>query len=103
MTVNENLKVHTLSDVNNLKVHGRTTGSLSPLTMFWTGSALELNAKGSELWIEVEVDYDTYEPWINILINSVPVSRQMLIAGRYWVCVFRGMNEIAIKNALTTF
>ncbi|MDF2943681.1 MAG: family lipase, partial [Herbinix sp.] len=56
------------------------------------------NAKGSELWIEVEVDYDTYEPWISIVINSVPVSRQMLLTGRYWICVFRGMNENAIKN-----
>ena len=37
---------------------------------------------GSELWIEVEADYDIYEPWINIVINSVPVSRQMLTSGK---------------------
>lgn len=66
--------------------------------MFWTGSGIELNVKGSELWIEVEVDYDMYEPWISIVINSAPVSRQMLTAGRYWVCVFRGMNEHEVKN-----
>jgi lysophospholipase L1-like esterase len=98
MKGNEKLKVHTLPNIKNLKVHGRTTGRLSPLTLFWTGSAIELNAKGSELWIEVEVDYDNYEPWISIVINSFPISRQMLTAGRYWVCVFRGMNENAIKN-----
>lgn len=98
MKRNEKLKVYALSDMVNLKVHGRTTGCLSPLTLFWTGSALELNAKGSELWMEVEVDYDTYEPWISIVINSVPVSRQMLTGGRYWVCVFRGMNENVVKN-----
>ena len=82
MKENENLQVYALTDVKNLKVHGRTTGCLSPLTLFWTGSAIELNAKGSELWIEVEADYDIYEPWISISINSAFVSRQMLTAGR---------------------
>lgn len=98
MKGNENLKVQALSDIEHLKVHGRTTGCLSPLTLFWTGSAIEFNVKGSELWIEVEVDYDNYEPWISIVMNSVPVSRQMLTAGRYWICVFRGMNINVLKN-----
>lgn len=98
MRENGKLKPEALSDVAHVKVHGRTTGTLAPLTLFWTGSALEFNAKGSELWIEVEADYDTYEPWISIVINSVPVSRRMVTAGRYWVCLFRGMNEEAVKN-----
>lgn len=98
MNNNQDLIVHTLSELDHLKVHGRTTGSLSPLTLFWTGSAVEFNVRGSELWIEVEVDYDTYEPWISVVINSFPVSRQMLTPGRYWVCVFRGMNEKVVKN-----
>jgi len=95
---NKKLQVHALNEIDYVKVHGRTTGDLSPLTLFWTGSAIELNVKGSELWIEVEVDYENYEPWISLLINSVSVSRLMLTAGRYWVCVFRGMDESAIKN-----
>lgn len=98
MKENENLKIYTLSDIKNLKVHGRVAGSLSPLTLFWTGSGIELNVKGSELWIEVEVDYDMYEPWISVLVDSALVSRQMLIAGRYWVCVFRNMDENDVKN-----
>lgn len=98
MNVNTNLKQYQLSDMKSLKVHGRTTGCLSPLTLFWTGSALEFHAKGSEVWIEVEVDYDIYEPWISIVINSVPISRLMLTTGRYWLCVFRGMNSETIKN-----
>ncbi len=98
MKENERLKVYKLSDINNLKIHGRTTGCLEPLTLFWTGSAIELNARGSELWIEVESDYDIFEQWISITINSVPVSRQMLNRGRHWICVFRGMDENAMKN-----
>jgi lysophospholipase L1-like esterase len=98
MKINEKLVVLGCSDIDHLKVHGRTTGCLTPLTLFWTGSAIEVNTRATELWIEVEADYDSYEPWISIVINSVPVSRQMLTAGRYWLCVFRGMNENAIKN-----
>nr|WP_275440375.1 SGNH/GDSL hydrolase family protein [Paenibacillus sp. ACRRY] len=87
-----------MSEIQNLKVHGRTTEQRTPLTLFWTGSAIELRVTGSELWVEVESDYDIYEPWISILINGVPVSRQMVTAGRYWICVFRGMSEGTVKN-----
>lgn len=98
MKENKKLKESALADIENVKVHGRTTGSLSPLTLFWTASAIELSVKASELWIEVEADYDIYEPWISIVINSVPVSRQMVTEGRHWICVFRGMNKKAVKN-----
>lgn len=98
MRENKNLNTYKLSEIKNLKVHGRTTECLSPLTLFWTGSGIELNAKGGELWIEVESDYDMYEPWMSILINSAPVSRLMLTGGRQWICVFRGMSENVMKN-----
>ncbi|MDF2905622.1 MAG: family lipase [Herbinix sp.] len=98
MRENEKLKEYMLSELKNIKVHGRTTDRRSPLTLFWTGSALELNVKGSELWIEIEADYNMYEPWISVLIDGAFVSRQMIIAGRYWICIFRGMNENVVKN-----
>ena len=50
------LKEYKLSELGNLKVHGRTTGDLSPLSLFWTGSGIELNVKASELWIGLEAD-----------------------------------------------
>jgi lysophospholipase L1-like esterase len=98
MKENQNLVVTPLSEIANLKVHGRTTGELAPLTLFWTGSMLELNVSGTELWIEVEADYDMYEPWISIVVNGAFVSRSMLISGKYWICVFRGMNTEKVKN-----
>lgn len=98
MNNNEKLQVYTLSEVTQLKVHGRYAGSLIPLPLFWTGSGIELNARGSELWVEVEVDYQSYEPWISVQINSAHVSRQMLTKGRYWICLFRGMSADKIKN-----
>lgn len=98
MKDNNNLQMNTLADLEHVKVHGRTTGCLSPLTLFWTGSGLELNLKGTELWVEFEADYDWYEPWISIMINGVPVSRQMVTAGRCWIPVFRGMDADKVKN-----
>jgi hypothetical protein len=92
------LKAYSLSEIVNMKIHGRTTGNLSPLTLFWTGSGVEFNARGAELWIEIETDYDVYEPWISILIDSYPVARQMVPAGRHWICIFRGMNAGIAKN-----
>lgn len=90
MSGDAHLQVQRLAEIEHLKIHGRTTGDLDPVTLFWTGSAIELNVQASGLWIEVESGYDQYESWISILINSVPVSRQMLNAGRHWICVFRG-------------
>ncbi len=98
MRINEKLKQLSISEIAYYKVHGRTTEERSPLTLFWTGSGLELNAKGSELWLEVEADYDTYEPWISILINGEWVGRQMVVAGRHWICIFRTMNDQTVKN-----
>lgn len=98
MKESDKLQVHVLSEIQNLKVHGRTTEQRGPLTLFWTGSAIELQVTGSELWVEVESDYDIHEPWVSILINGVPVSRQMVTAGRYWICIFRGMSEGTVKN-----
>lgn len=98
MSGDAHLQAQRLAEIEHLKIHGRTTGDLDPVTLFWTGSAIELNVQASGLWIEVESGYDQYESWISILINSVPVSRQMLNAGRHWICVFRGMNPDTVKN-----
>ncbi|WP_145335193.1 SGNH/GDSL hydrolase family protein [Paenibacillus xylanexedens] len=92
------LEVIAISDVQHVKIHGRTTAGRSPLNLFWTGSAVEFNVRGAEFWVEIESSYDLLEPWISIVINGVPVSRQMLIRGRAWICVFRGMNPNAVKN-----
>ncbi|MDG0795184.1 GDSL family lipase [Cohnella ginsengisoli] len=98
MKANEKLRTYALSEIAHTKVHGRTTGRLDPLTLFWTGSGVEWNVKTSELWIEVEADYDDCEPWISVLVNGAWVGRQMVAAGRQWLCVFRSMNGAAVKN-----
>lgn len=94
----EHLKHDELADIPHMNILGRTTGRRSPLTLFWTGSGLEWQAKGSELWVEVESDYSTLEPWVSVVINGCPVSRQMVVRGRQWLCLFRGMNRDRVKH-----
>lgn len=98
MTPNENLKTYTLKEVPHYKVHGRTDCSQYPLPLFWNGSAIEVNVTGSELWIDIDVDFDCHEPWICCAINGAVMSRQMLLPGSYSLCLFRGMSPEAVKN-----
>lgn len=97
MVKNQNLKYYPLKMTEH-KIHGRTDESQSFVPLFWNGSSVEVNVTGTELWIDIEVDFDLYEPWIGCAVNGAVVSRQMLTAGRYQLCLFRGMTAENIKN-----
>lgn len=92
------LKNYYLNDIEHYKVWGRTDNALNPLPLFWTGSGIELNVSGSELWIDVEVSYDTFEPWIAYNIEGSFISRQALQRGLNSVCVYANRNAAEIKN-----
>lgn len=92
------MKSFGVNEISNLRVLGRTTACREPLTLFWTGSGVECNVKASELWVEIEADYDSYEPWMSVVINGAYISRQMLEKGKKWICLFRNMNPEVIKN-----
>ena len=94
------LKQMNLAEVPSGRLHvwGRTNGRLDPLTLFWTGSCLELNVKAGELWLEVEADFSLFEQWAAVVVNGAVVSRLQLPQGRTWLCLFRGMNQDQEKN-----
>lgn len=94
----EPLKIYSIDEVEHITVHGRTNQERTPLTLFWTASGIEINVKASQLWIEVESHYETHEPWIGVIYNGVAISRQMLVEGRYWICLFRNMDADCVKN-----
>lgn len=87
-----------LSEIKYLKVNGRTTDCLEPLTLFWTASGFEVNVKASELWVEMDVDYEDQEPWFSILIDGAMISHQMVVKGQSKVCLFRNRNPEKIKH-----
>lgn len=98
MTQNTKLKSYSLREIEYYKVHGRTRDRLCPLPLFFNGSGIEVTITGSELWIDIDVDYDVHEPWIWTAINGAFMSRQMLQPGSQSVCLFRGMSPDAVKN-----
>lgn len=98
MTPNENVKAYSLKETAWYRIHGRTDETQDPLPLFYSGSGVEVNVTGTELWIDLEVDYDVFEPWAWTTVNGAFMSRQMLPAGTYSICLFRGMSPETVKN-----
>lgn len=98
MKSNTNLHIYNLSGIPHYRVHGRTDKSQPALPLFWNGSGMEVNVTGTELWIDIDVDYDVYEPWAACFIDGAFISRQMLTPGSYSLCLFRGMSRDVVKN-----
>ncbi len=98
MNPDENLKYYGLKETAYYKIHGRTDETQDPLPLFFNGSGIEVNVTGSELWIDIDVDFGLHEPWIYTELNGSFMSRQMLTAGRYSLCLFRSMSREAVKN-----
>lgn len=98
MTPGESLKTYPLTEVEYYKIYGRTDESQYPLPLFFNGSGIEINVTGSELWIDIDVNYDAFEPWIFTKLNDSFMSRQMLTKGSYSICLFRGMSPDTVKN-----
>ena len=57
---------------------------------FWTGSGIELLFTGSELWVELNADYDTMEPWVSVELDGAWISRFAVNPGTSRMCIFRG-------------
>lgn len=76
--------------IKELRVLGRAV-KRQPLALFWTGSGIECNYDGTELWCEFETDYSHYEQWIAVYVNGAFLSRQMLNKGKQKVCLYRNM------------
>ena len=87
-----------IKDDENIKVHGRTIPDRNPVKLMWSGSAIEMNVKCSELYIKLEGCYSEYENWISIVINGGFMARQMLKKDKKWICVFRARNPEKVTN-----
>lgn len=73
------------------KVHimGRTKHTV-PLPLFWTASGLEIRTDSSQLWFDVESDYEFCEEWIRIEVDGFCMQRMIVPKGRTKLCAFRG-------------
>ncbi len=98
MPENEKLKYVNITDVKYKNVMGRTNEKLPFLPLFWTGSGVEINVTGSELWVDIEAGHDFHEPWIAVLLNDALMIRQRLSKGMNSICLFRSMMPEGVKN-----
>ena len=76
---NSNLRTYSLTETPHYKVHGRTIPGICPLPLCFNGSAVEVNVTGTELWVNITVEYTSFEVWVTSEINGASMSRQMLI------------------------
>lgn len=90
------------ADNKLIKCNGRGNIVNGEFPMFTTGSGVEINAKASVLYVELEADYVTYEPWISILIDGERVTRTALNKGLNRIMVFNGMNPAEAKHVRIT-
>ena len=77
--------------------HVRLLGRLDPqqpvLSMFLTGSGVELRLRCTTLDMEIEADYEIQCPWIGVLVDGAPVARFALSRGRHFYTLLGGMDE----------
>lgn len=92
------MRYYKLSEINDKKIHGRTTKELEPLTLFWSASGLEVNTDATELWVKVRADYQFFEPWIDILIDDSFSQRRMLSPGVQEICLLYNMDPGIVRN-----
>ena len=86
----EALQKKSLAELPQVRALGRHT-SRDPLTLFWTGSGIELDFTGSELWVDFFADYEVMEPWVSVELNGAWIARFAVNPGQSRVCLFRGM------------
>lgn len=87
-----------LSENGKIKIMGRAAYSGDGVDFFWSASGFELNANGSELWAQIQSDYDKFEVWISVWLNGVQTARLMLNKGLNDVCLYRNLPASNVKN-----
>ena len=97
----DHLQEYNLRDLErnrNYRVLGRTDGTVDPLNLFWTGSALQLRLRATELWVILDSSYMIFENWVDVMVNGALIQRFMVPRGRSEICLFRGMDSNAVRD-----
>lgn len=87
-----------ISEAKEIAVHGRTGTLRQPLPLFWSASGLEMNFRGTELYLDVETDFSLYEQWISVVLNGAHIARFPLEKGRSLVPILRGLNPEKVNH-----
>lgn len=90
------LKKYPCTEVPDIRVQGRVSKrKTAGVPLFWTGSAIEFNITGRELWLEYTCNGDSY---LRVEIDGFDMYRFPLEVGTHKVCIMRGFPIDEVKN-----
>ena len=92
------MSVSSVASIPQVRVLGRHVAKQHPLTLFYTAAGIECLFTGSELWIQLNADYNQYEPWVSVELNGAWISRFPVNKGESEICCFRGMTPGTQKH-----
>lgn len=84
------------TDREHILVYGRTTDA-NPLPLFWTAGGIEFSTRSTEVYVELEADYDGAEEWVEFIVDGCLYQRFIVSKGKNEYCIFRGMYEHELK------
>ncbi|MCQ2590593.1 MAG: SGNH/GDSL hydrolase family protein [Treponema sp.] len=91
------MKQYKLNEIENKKILGRTLNKGDSLCLLWGASALELNVRAKEVWVNLSCSYDTNEPWVSVEVNRYETNRFAAPQQENWICVARNLNPEKIN------
>ncbi|MBE6631741.1 MAG: hypothetical protein E7623_03475 [Ruminococcaceae bacterium] len=84
------LKKYPCSEVKEIRVQGRVSNRKTDgIPLFWTGSAIEMNVTGGEMWLDYYCEYNGNTAYVRVEIDGADMYRFMLEEGRHKVCIYR--------------
>ena len=92
------MSVSAIACTPQVRVLGRHVAKQHPLTLFYTAAGIECLFTGSELWLQLNADYNQVEPWVSVELNGAWISRFPVNKGESEICLFRGMTPGTQKH-----
>lgn len=87
------------SDVPEIRVQGRISKRKTDgVPLFWTGSAIEFNITGSEIWLEYTCLHHSGPSFARVEIDGFDMYRFMLEDGTHKICIMKGFGMDDVKN-----
>lgn len=69
-----------------------------PLPLVSNATGIEIYTDSTEVWLDIEIDYDVWEPWAYTTFDDAVMSRQMLTKETHEICICRNLNPGRIKK-----
>lgn len=89
------MKNYKLNEITAKRILGRNVpnvNQLEKISLFWGGSALQINVKAKEIWVKVSSDYNQHECFLAVEINGYQTSRFVVPKEPTLICIAKNLN-----------